>query len=128
MDGQNVREFFRRYVEAVAADFDAGLERYVADPGLKEHGRITQEGFPGYHIEPIETVAEGNKIAVYATMHGTHRGPFMGIEPTGRDVAVPFMIIYHVEDEKIVDHQIVINERVMLEQLGVLPQSQPAHQ
>ena len=126
MDAQDVRQFMYRYFEAVAEDIDSALEKYVSDETLIEHADFFQSGFPGYQIEPIETVAEDNKFAVYALFRGTHRGTIMGIEPTGKEVSVPFMIMYIVEDEKIVDHHIVLNEMGLLQQLGVMPAAAPA--
>ena len=121
MNAQNTRQFLQRYLEAVAADLEGALERYVTDETLKEHARFFESAFPGYRIEPIETVAETRKIAVYAMFHGTHQGPLMDIAPTGKTVAVPFTIIYIIEDEKIVDHHILINEMGLMQQLGVIP-------
>jgi len=126
MNAQDTRQFMQRYFEAVASDIDSALEKFVTDESLKEHGRFFQNSFPGYRIEPIETVAEGNKIAFYAMFHGVHSGPLQDIAPTGKEVAVPFMIIYIVEDEKIVGHHITINEAELLRQLGVLPAPAPA--
>jgi predicted ester cyclase len=121
MSTPEIRQFLQRYVEAVTADFEAGLERYVADESLKEHGRFFQSAFPGYRIEPVESIAEDNKIAVYAMLHCTHNGPLNGIEPTGKEVSAPFMIMYFVEDEKIVRHYIVLDEMAIMEELGSLP-------
>ncbi|MFW5942770.1 MAG: ester cyclase [Chloroflexota bacterium] len=127
MNAQDVRQFMQRYFEAVAVDIDSGVAKYVGDEKLVEHARFFQSGFPGYQIEPIETVAEGNKFVAYALFRGTHRGTIMGLEPTGKEVSVPFMIIYIVEDEKIVDHHIVINELSLLQQLGAMPEAAPSH-
>lgn len=127
MNAQDVRQFMQRYFEAVAADINSAVQKYVSDEKLVEHARFFQSGFPGYQIEPIETVAEGNKFAVYALFRGTHRGAIMGLEPTGKEVSVPFMIMYIVEDEKIVDHHIVINEMGLLQQLGAMPEAASAH-
>ena len=121
MHAQGVREFLQRYVAAAAEDIDATLERYVADEGLKEHAHFFQSSFPGYRIEPLETIAEGNKIAVYAMFHGTHGGPLLGIEVTGKEVSFPFMIMYIIEEEKVVGHYIVLNELELLRQLDVQP-------
>lgn len=121
MDSQDPRQFMARYLEAVAVDFEGALEKYVADEGLIEHGRFFQVAFPGYRIEPIDTVVEGNKLVLHATFHGTHSGPGMPLEPTGKTVAVPFMMIYTIEAEQIVDHQFMTNEMELLRQLGALP-------
>lgn len=118
MNAQETRDFLQRYVTAISADFEGGLAQYVADESLKEHGRFFESAFPGYRIEPLETVAEDGRIAVYAMFHGAHRGPLMGLEPTGKTVAVPFMIIYVIANDKIVDHHIVINEGELMRQLA----------
>ncbi|MDT8305696.1 MAG: hypothetical protein RRC07_07145 [Anaerolineae bacterium] len=46
MNAQETRDFLQRYVAAIAADFDAGIEQYVADESLKEHGHhiVINEG------------------------------------------------------------------------------------
>lgn len=127
MNTEETRRFMQRYFEAVAADFYGAVEKYVGDEKLIEHAHSFQSGFPGYQIEPIETVAEGNKFAVYAVFRGTHRGTIMDLEPTGKEVLFPFIIMYIVEDEKIVDHHIVINEMDLLQQLGAMFEAAPAH-
>jgi hypothetical protein len=53
MNAQNTKQFLQRYFEAVAADSDEGLKRYMADESLKEHGRFIQSAFPGYRIDSI---------------------------------------------------------------------------
>ena len=121
MQTQDLKQFMAHYLEAVAVDFEAALEQYVADEGLKEHGRFFQSAFPSYRIEPIEMVAEGNKLALYATFHGTHSGPGMPLAPTGKTVAVPFVMIYIVEGDQIVGHQFVADQLELMRQLGALP-------
>lgn len=68
-----------------------------------------------------DMVAEGNKVVVQGTLHRTHQGDLMGIGPTGKLVAVPFMIIYHLTDGKIVEHWLNADQMSPMQQLGVLP-------
>ena len=49
---------------------------------------------PGYYLAPEDIIAEGDRVVVRATVHGVHRGPFMGTPPTGKTVAFPLIIIY----------------------------------
>ena len=42
--------------------------------------------FPDWHWEIRHIVVDGENIAVHFTVTGTHRGPFQGIEATGRRV------------------------------------------
>ena len=126
MNAQDTKRFLQTYLEAVNADLDDALERYVADDSLREHARFFQSAFPGYRIEPIDVIVEGNKIAMYATFHGVHHGPLMDIPPTGKEVSAPFVMIYILEEEKIVGHHFVTNELGLLQQLGVAPTATPA--
>jgi hypothetical protein len=75
MKAQGMRLFLQRYPEALTIDFEAGLDKYVVDDSLKEHAHFFRTVFPGYSIEPIETIAEDNKISAYAIFRGTHRDP-----------------------------------------------------
>jgi predicted ester cyclase len=37
------------------------------------------------------------------TIRGTHRGEFLGVPPTGKQVAVSFFAIVRVENDKLVE-------------------------
>jgi predicted ester cyclase len=56
--------------------------------------------FPDWHWEIRHIVVDGENIAVHFTVTGTHRGPFQGIEATGRRVTVSEFTLYRVEDGK----------------------------
>ena len=40
--------------------------------------------FPDWHFTLETVMAEGDVVAIQGTAHGTHRGAFMGIAPTGK--------------------------------------------
>jgi predicted ester cyclase len=126
MNADDVLQFLQRYFQLVAVDLEEALDKYVADESLKEHARFFQTAFPGYRVEPIEVLAEGNKAMVYANFYGTHTGPMMDLEPTGKEVALPFMIIYYFDDGKIVNHHFLNNEMELMRQLGVMPAASTA--
>jgi predicted ester cyclase len=48
-------------------------------------------------------LAERDRVAYRGTIRGTHRGSFLGIEPTGRRVTVSFFAIVRVADGKLVE-------------------------
>ena len=56
--------------------------------------------FPDWHWEIRHIVVDGENIAVHFTVTGTHRGPFQGIEATGRRVTTSEFTFYHIEDGK----------------------------
>jgi predicted ester cyclase len=43
-----------------------------------------RDAFPDFHMEIVELVAEGDKVAAHFRCSGTHRGEWRGVEPTGR--------------------------------------------
>ena len=63
-------------------------------------------------------VAEGNKVVVDALLKGTHKGDLMGMAPTGKQVEVPFIIIYQIAGDKIVDHTMVADQAGLMAQLN----------
>ena len=134
------RELARRFYELVnAGEVDAFMELVADDfvdheefPGLPE----TKEGvrqffelmrvaFPDFRIEPQHIVAEGDLVAVYMTMTGTHQGDFMGIRPSGRRMEVPGMDLVRIRDGKAVEHWGVTDNLAMMQQLGAVPEEAP---
>ena len=60
-----------------------------------------RQGFPDLQFTIQEMVAEGSRVVVRWTSHGTHRGMFAGTAATGRQVSNEGIGIYRVEDGKI---------------------------
>ena len=68
-----------------------------------------------------DTIAEGDKVVVRWTMHGTHIGEFWGIPPTGKKFTMSGISIYRIEDGKIVEDWANSDTLGMMRQLGVIP-------
>jgi predicted ester cyclase len=45
----------------------------------------------------------------------------MNIAPTGKEVSMPFMIIYRVANSKIVQHWLIADQMGLMQQLGAIP-------
>ncbi len=60
-------------------------------------------GFPDLHNTIEDMVAEGDKVVTRYTMHGTHKGNFMGTPATGKEVTVTGITISRIKDGKIVE-------------------------
>lgn len=78
-----------------------------------------QTAFPNaqYHIEDI--VVTDNKVAVRWSAHGTHTGPLGELAPTGKQVNVTGMDIYHFRNGQIVAVWTNWDALGFLKQLGV---------
>ncbi len=73
--------------------------------------------FPDIHLAIERLIAEGDFVTMQVTVHGTHRGAFMGIEPTGRAIAVPAIDIVRIENGKMTEHWGGMDQSVLLQQL-----------
>ncbi len=117
MSAQENKATIREYLDTFARDWREALSRFVADESLAGHIHFFQQVFPDYTLEAHDLIAEGDKVVLRATLHGVHRGELMGMAPTGRQVAVPLIIIYRVAGGKIVEHWLQADQAGMMRQL-----------
>ena len=81
--------------------------------------------FPDMKLTTEDLVAEGDKVVARYTMKGTHRGEFMGIPPTGKEVFITGMEVNRVVGGKFVEHWEVMDQLGMMQQLGLAPPPGP---
>ena len=60
-------------------------------------------GFPDFRFDIHAVVASGERAAVHATLRGTHRGQWHGLEPTGRSINVEHMFFLRFEEGLVVE-------------------------
>jgi predicted ester cyclase len=92
---EDIREFVTD--DVVINGGDRGLEAYT------EALRFVIRGFPDYHWELRHLVIDPPWIAAHLTDTGTHRGRFVGIEPTGRSVSTEEFAVYRVDGGRIAE-------------------------
>jgi predicted ester cyclase len=120
MSTEENKTIIHRYFEALMKDkTDATVDRFVSDENLKQHIRMFEVAFPGYQLSMEDLIVEGDKIAVRSVMTGTHQGNLMGIPATGKQVTVPLMMIYRIDDGKIAEFWINADTLGLLQQLGM---------
>lgn len=61
--------------------------------------------FDGARAELVCAIADGERLAVHDRLRGTHRGEFLGIAPTGREIDVDFIHLFRVVDGLIVERR-----------------------
>ena len=93
------------------------VRRYVADERLVRHIAEIEAAFPSYEIVVEDLLAEGDKVVVRGEFQGIHRGPFAGIEPTGKSVSAGLIAIYAIAGGRIVDHWLQFDLFTLLQQL-----------
>lgn len=132
------KELVRRFGEAVnAADWDALDELMTED--FRRHSQATTEmqvnsladfkqlqqmylaSMPDQRVTMEMMIAEGDKVAVYATYAGTNTGPLGDVPATGRAAAVKFLAMFRIEEGKIAELWVEWDNMAMLTQLGLFP-------
>ncbi len=100
-----------------------------ATPGVEVNSREDfvnlQESFleacPDQKITMEMMIAEGDKVAVYATLSGTQTGPFGDFPPKGKSMDSKFITIFRIEDGRIAEIWVEWDNLAILSQLGHFP-------
>ena len=90
--------------------------------GLKQLITMFRTAFPNMHLATEDVIAEGDKVVARSTIRGTHKGEFMGIAPTGKQVTISGIDIVRSEGGKMVEHWGLTDDMGMMQQLGVIPE------
>jgi predicted ester cyclase len=117
-----------------AGDLPGYLELY--DESIKLHGyspepmdKSTVRGFyeqvfaafDGPQLTFHEVFSSGERLVIRFTMAGTHRGEFLGVAPTGREVAIDGITILHFRDGKCIERWSQADMLGYLVQVGAVP-------
>ena len=126
MNAQENKEFIRKYIEAISGKPKTAelVDQFVTEQPLKDHIAMNEAAFPGYEMQIEKLIAEGDLVSIIGRASGTHKGPFMGMPPTGKSWDVPLHITYQVKDGKIIDHWLVLDTATFMQQLGMIPSSE----
>ena len=77
--------------------------------------------FPDMRVTIEEELAEGSKVITRGYFTGTHQGDFQGIPPTGKQIKVKYIDIWLVENGKLMENWVRLDELGLMQQLGVIP-------
>ena len=135
------RAVVRRFVEGVLGRGDFAALNALAASDCADHADVPgvapcpeaiahflatwRAAFPDLAITVEDLVAAGDRVAAHWTLRGTHRGPFLGLSPTGRQVAVGGMELYRLADGRIAERWAVVDLAGLLRQLGPSPTAVP---
>lgn len=88
--------------------------------GLKQAVAMFRDAFPDLQGTIEDIVAEGDRVVTRWTARGTHRGEFMSIAPTNKQMSMTGISITRLADGKIVEDWTQEDALGMLQQLGVV--------
>ena len=127
-------------VETLVAAIDAADEAAVlavVDDGLVSHGamgdvhgpdgfigimlRNVRQGFPDAHVELVAMIEEGDLVSFRLEGSGTHLGPFLGVNPTGKTIRIRGIHHARIRDGRIIEHWQGPDILAMLLDMGRFP-------
>jgi len=108
------------YIAQEYVEHDPSVEDQFGGPeGYRRNVERFRAAFPDLEVVIEDAVVEGDTIAMRQRFRGTHRGEFMGIEPTGREVESTSFVFCRVDGEQIVETWVETDVVGLLNQLGV---------
>jgi steroid delta-isomerase-like uncharacterized protein len=92
--------------------------------GADEIGQYFLDTFaalPDFHIEIVGLAAEGEDVFVRWRITGTHEGRLLGIEPTGKRIALDGVDHFVIRDGRVVSNFVISDQMDYARQLGMIP-------
>ncbi len=89
--------------------------------GVKEFFAGWLVAFPDTVVTMEDAFVAGDKVVGRYTYRATHRGTFLGIPPTGKQVTMRSIDIWRVQNGVFVEHWDELNTLEVMQQLGVVP-------
>ena len=121
-----------RIHEVIQERFAPEFVNHSAPPGLpptregnEMFSMAFRQAFPDYRATVHDVIVEGDKVVTRKTFTGTHRGEWMGVPASGREVTFGAIDIVRVADGKIVEHWAEFDILTLLQQIGALPAPTP---
>ncbi len=141
MSTEENKAVVRRFVEEVQGHhklelvdqlFDPSYNDHASGPGIvpgiegfKQFFGMMLRAFPDLHATIHDQVAEGDKVVTRKTFEGTHKGDYMGVPPSGKQVEIGVIDIFRVVNGRIVEHWMQQDRLGFMQQLGIIPPQGP---
>jgi steroid delta-isomerase-like uncharacterized protein len=126
------KEIARRFMEECWNKGDKkSMQDLIADkcryhdpvfPGVdnvQQHITSCRNAFPDLNFTIEDMIGERNEVVVHWKARGTHKGTFLGMQPTNRSCTVTGTSISRLENGKVAEHWSDWNVMTLMEQLGV---------
>lgn len=89
--------------------------------GLQKIASGLREGFPDIRVEVEDIFGVGDRVvARWKTIRQTHTGEYRGLPPTGKEVRVTAIQVFRLENERIVEFWLEMDQLNAIRQMGVV--------
>ncbi len=100
---------------------DGAPPEVIGRDGVRAGYRRNIAAFPDYAVTIETLIAQGDRVVMHWTHRGTHRGEFLGVPATGREIVGAAVSIYQVVDGRIAEVRAMFDRAEVWEQLGLIP-------
>ena len=76
---------------------------------------------PDWDMQIVALAEQGDDVFVHWHLEGSHLGPLLGIEPTGKRLAIDGMDHFVVRDGNVVSNFVVFDQMQYARQIGMMP-------
>jgi steroid delta-isomerase-like uncharacterized protein len=118
-------DLFEEYIDENIIQHPVGRPTTVGRERMKAGVGMLFKAFPDFHLTIDDEIAEGDKVVVRYSFHGTHQGELAGIPGTGKEITLAGVAIYQVDNGKVVEFWNFPDELTLMRQLGVVPAQAP---
>jgi predicted ester cyclase len=105
------------FTDDVVATFEGTDQRAVGREAAGQLIRYVHESAFDARPELKNLLVDDGKAAIEADFAGTHTGEFAGVQPTGRDVRVPYSVVYDIRGDQISAVRIYFPMSLLMEQI-----------
>ena len=131
-----VQRFYDAYNDKDAAILNEVIADDYVDYGHEPPGRGLQgaksdheeigRGLANARFDIDEMFGSDDRVVVRWTLHATHTGPFAGVSPTQKKIAVRGISLYRLRDGKITETRNLADLLALFTQLGTIEQKHKA--
>jgi steroid delta-isomerase-like uncharacterized protein len=86
---------------------------------------VFNKAFPKNRMEVVADFGEGKRVCVQWIFHGTHKGPFAGVEPKGAKVKLSGVVVARVRKGKIEEMVSVFDTAELHAMMSAAPKAAP---
>src|SRR5215204_1370691 len=103
-------------------NLDAAEEIFAAEQveAAKQEAAGFRQGFPDVVSTVEDLIAEEDKVVARWRSRATHRGDYMGIPPSGKEVQFTGISFYRIEEGKIAESWTVEDQFGLMRQIGAI--------
>ena len=113
-------ELMEKFISPNYVEVHEGKRYEVGIQGAKDHIVGVRETYPDLTLTVDQQIAERDWVATCITAKGTHKGSWLGMKPTGKQVSFTGVNIEKIENGKITEHGGAANLLLQLLKIGAV--------